>query len=702
MSTVTVPRRKRAVKIPAAVWLAAIVVGSILIRLALGHRMVAPWIMVDELVYSELAKSFAAGGQFLVRGVPSHGYGFVYPVLISPAWRLFSSIPDAYTAAKAINAVLMSLAAIPAYLLARRVLTPRLALFAACLAVLVPSMLYTDELMTENAFYPLFLVAAWLLVLMLEEPTTARQILLLAVCAIGFETRAQAVALFAAAATAPVILAFVERRGIRRTARRYSWLYGLLAGGAVLALLVTTALGRSPLSLLGAYRAATSSSYTLSGIAHFFLWHVAELDLYLGILPFAALLALWLAPRRPNAGARAFAAGSLALAFWLIAEVSVFASASYVNRIEERNTFYLAPLALTALLGLAAQHVITRNRRVLVIAAAVSGVLPFFIPYTRFITTSAVSDTFALLPWWWAQDHFFHLQQVKWYALGVSVAAGVLFVLLPRRYALVLPVLVALYFVGTTYIVENGRHGIHHTTLGSLYAGMHEAHRDWIDRLVGRNANVSVLWTDAMPSPYPVYENEFFNRSVRTVYDVEGATPPDPLPEVPASRQPNGDLAANGKTIHAQYVLAPSTLEIAGTLLKADGAGVGLYRVNGPIVLLTHVAGLWQNSTWSQKLVTYQRVQCTGGSLAVQLQGDSHLFKRPQSVVASEDGYVVGHAAVPVNGTIWLKVPLRATPDHVCEVGFTVGRTAIPAQVEPGSVDKRPLGVHFLQFSYRQ
>ena len=71
--------------------------------------MVAPWIMVDEIVYSELAKNVAAHGQFLVRGVPSHGYGFVYPVLIAPAWRLFSSIPDAYAAAKAINAVLMSL-----------------------------------------------------------------------------------------------------------------------------------------------------------------------------------------------------------------------------------------------------------------------------------------------------------------------------------------------------------------------------------------------------------------------------------------------------------------------------------------------------------------------------------------------------------------------------------------------------------------
>ena len=92
MSAIT-GARTRAVAIPVGAWLTGIVVCSIAVRVALGHRMVAPWIMVDEIVYSELAKNVAAHGQFLVRGVPSHGYGFVYPILISPAWKLFTSIP---------------------------------------------------------------------------------------------------------------------------------------------------------------------------------------------------------------------------------------------------------------------------------------------------------------------------------------------------------------------------------------------------------------------------------------------------------------------------------------------------------------------------------------------------------------------------------------------------------------------------------
>ena len=42
--------------------------------------------MADEFVYSEMAKSFAASGQFLVRDAPTGVNNVVYPALISPAW----------------------------------------------------------------------------------------------------------------------------------------------------------------------------------------------------------------------------------------------------------------------------------------------------------------------------------------------------------------------------------------------------------------------------------------------------------------------------------------------------------------------------------------------------------------------------------------------------------------------------------------
>ena len=168
--------RPRVGGLPPWVWLAGIVAASSAVHIALAHRVVTPWIMVDELVYSELAKSLASNGHFLVRDVPSNGYGFIYPALIAPAFGLFGSVPRAYAVAKDINAVVMSLAAIPAYLLARRLVAPRQALIAAFLSLAIPSLLYTGMLMTENAFYPLFLVTALVLVLTLERPTATRQV----------------------------------------------------------------------------------------------------------------------------------------------------------------------------------------------------------------------------------------------------------------------------------------------------------------------------------------------------------------------------------------------------------------------------------------------------------------------------------------------------------------------------------------------
>ncbi len=693
--------RARVVAVPTWAWLAAIVAISIGIRLALAGQTLVPWIMIDELVYSELAKNLAAHGQFLVRGAPSHGYGFVYPLVIAPAWRFFGSVPTAYTAAKAINSVVMSLAAIPGYLLARRVLSARLSLFAAALTVLVPSMLYTGMLMTENAFYPLFLLAMVQFVKVLERPSARGQIVLLVLCGLAFETRAQAIALVPAIVMAPVLLALVERRGLRASLRPYVTLYGTLGAVAVVALAAELARGRSPVELLGAYRAATSSTYTVSGVLHFFLWHVAELDLYLGIVPFAALVVLWLAPRQSTPAGRAFAVASLSVSVWLVAEVAAFASEGFVNRIEERNMFYLAPFALIALLGLAADGVVPAARRPLLAAAALAGVLPVFIPFTRFITTSAVSDTFALLPWWWAQDHLIHLPQVRWAALGVSLAAAAVFALLPRRFALVLPLLVGAYFVATSVVVENGRHGIHKTTRGDLFAGTHEAHPDWIDRRVGRDANVSFLWTGALPDAFPMWEGEFFNRSVRKVYDVDGANPPDPLPMIAVTRRADGELAHKGKPIEARYVVSDSALEIAGKLLVHDQVGVSLYRVDGPVVLLTKIEGIYKNDTWSGRSVTYQRVECGGGSLAVTLQGDQHLFKRPQTVTATEAGSVVGRTSIPVAAERVLRVPLRPAANGRCTVRFTVGRTLVPAHVVPGQTDTRELGAHFLTFDYK-
>src|SRR5262249_19936170 len=150
----------------------------------------------------------------------------------------------------------------------------------------IPSMVYTATLMTENAFYPIFVTVALLLVLWLERPTMLRTALVLGACLVAYLTRQQAIALLPALLTAPFLVAG------RHALRRYGLVYGIAAVGALGVLVVQIARGASPLGIFGAYEVAGRTHYSIHEVAKWFLYHLAELDLSLGVLPFAALLLL--------------------------------------------------------------------------------------------------------------------------------------------------------------------------------------------------------------------------------------------------------------------------------------------------------------------------------------------------------------------------------------------------------------------------
>src|SRR5581483_4156771 len=161
-------------------------------------------------------------------------------------------IPDAYAAAKAINSLMMSLAAVPAYLIARRMLSRWLALAAAVLAVSLPSMVYTATLMTENAFYPIFLFAVLAIVVWIERPAATTTLWVIALVGLAYLTRAQALAFGPAILTAPPLYVWAQRRGWRAL-RAYGLMYGVVVAGGLLVVIVQVARGASPLGILGAY-----------------------------------------------------------------------------------------------------------------------------------------------------------------------------------------------------------------------------------------------------------------------------------------------------------------------------------------------------------------------------------------------------------------------------------------------------------------
>ncbi len=673
--------RARARVVPAWIWLTGIVVLSALARYGLARRMVAPWIMVDELYYSELAKSFAATGHFAVRGVPDYGLGLVYPALIAPAYRI-ASVIDAYTVAKAINTVLMSLAAVPAYLLARRLVGQGLALVVSLLTVAVPSMVYTGTLMTENAFYPLFLLVALTLVVVLERPTFAGQVLLLALCGLAFLTRAQAVALLPAVLTAPLLY---ERRRLFS----YLWLYGLGGAGVASVLGYELWRGRSIQSALGAYQAATDAHYDVATAFRWLVYHVAELDLYVGIAPFAALLVLALMFRTLWGGERAFVAAAGSLTVWLLLEVAIFASSPSVSRIEERNMFYVAPLFFVAL-AVWIDRGLPRPRAAGA-AALVAAALPGAIPFAGLINGNATSDTLAFLPWWSLQDTIITLDQVAAVAVLCAVGIGLLFLLVPPRLALALPAVVLAYYGASLWAIETNDHGgVHRASVGALFGGIARPERDWVDRAVGRDAHVAFVWSGTKDK-FTLWQNEFFNRSVGRVYDL-GPAAPGGLPSKRVTADPRSGSLRGTKP--APYVLTDDSVRLFGVPIARDARkGMILYRVAGPLQLAYATGGVYPDS-WSGRSARYTRYECEGGRLTVLLESDRTLFGRPQVVASGKQS-----VRVPPGGKATLTVPLRSR-DGRCTARFTVTPTAVPAAVIPGSTDTRRLGIHFSRFRF--
>jgi glycosyltransferase involved in cell wall biosynthesis len=682
---------------PMWLWLASLYVGAVAVQLALGLRVVSPWIMVDELVYSDMARSFADTGHFLIRGAHAN-YGFVYPLLLSPAYALFGSVADAYLWERVVNALAMCSVVFPTYLLARRVVRPGAALASAALAVAIPSMIYVGTLMTENVFYPVFAWLAYALVLALERPTLRRQLVLLALCALAFLTRAQAVAAIAAALTAPLVLAWIERG---RTRRLGAWkpTYGIVGAAGLLVIVVEVARGRSPSQVLGGYSVTTThAGYHVWPALRWILYHVAALDLSLFVVPFAALIVLVASARHLDRALRVFAAAAATLTVWLVLEVGVFAS-QWSQRIEERNLLYLAPLFLIALFAWIERGQ-PRPPRAAVAAAVLAAALPGTIPFLGLMNINAQSDTPFIYPWWYLGDGPVGRANVALVAVAVSLALAAAFLWLSRRYAPVLPALVAVGFFATWLPLQLWNHSFANLSSASYSTGI-TAERGWIDHKVGSSADVTLIWTG--DNPYRGWENEFWNRSLRHVYDL-GASP-----LLAAGREPRLTiqqstgilLDPSRKPLHAEYVLADSTTEIVGTAIAADqGRKMTLYRVHGPVRTATVIVG-WQPDLWTGPAVDWTRHACTGGELRVPVHSDPVLFAGViQRIAVSGTTTAPFVVRLPSDRARTITVPL--TPRHgICRVHFEISPTRRPISYPVlNNPDLRRLGVLVNGFRY--
>lgn len=684
--------------VPAWIGLASLYIVAVVLQLTLALRLVSPWILADELIYSDMARSFARTGHFTLRGV-SASYGFVYPLLISPAYALFGSVADAYDVARLINALVICSVVLPVYLLARRVVGQTAALTAAAFSVAIPPMIYTGTLMTENAFYPVFAWVAYALVLALERPTPRRQIVLLALCALAFLTRAQAVALVGAALVAPLVLAWIERGRPRRLA---AWkpAYLVVAAAAVVVFAVQLTRGQSPAGILGGYSVTTTNaSYPLWRSIRWVAYHVASVDLALWVLPLAALVVLTANARHLDRALRAYCAAAVSLAVFLTVEVALFAS-TWSQRIEERNLFYLAPLFLVALFAWIERGQ-PRPPRAAAAAAGIAAALAGVIPFLRLMNINAQSDTPFLYPWWYLGDEVAGRENVALLAVAASVALAAAFLWLPRRYAPVLPVLVALGFFLTWLPLQLWTHSFPRLSAAAYTTGISgNVPRSWVDRAVGRNADVTLVWSG--DNPYRGWENEFWNRSIKRVYDLgedallEGTSEPRLTVQ-----QSTGILRdPKGRPVHVRYVLADASAQIVGTRVAGDDdKSMVLYRVDGLLRTSTNIDG-WYGDTWTGPAVDWTRHACAPGLLRIPVHTDPILFANTTQRIAVTGTTKPFVAHVSPTKPTTIVVHLKPVGD-VCRVHLDISPARSPSDYPTlGNDDPRTLGVLATAFQY--
>src|SRR5262249_52960009 len=154
---------------------------------------------------------------------------------------------------------------------------------------------------------------------------------------------------------------------------------------------------------------------------------------------------------------------------------------------------YVAPLFVIALLAWVDRGA-PRPRVLAPLAAVASAALVLLIPFDRFLTTSAITDTLMLLPFWSLQDHV----GAGWITFAAAVLAaplGAVSLFGPRRHALALRFGVLGLWAVAFKPIWWGTHGFERFSRGSLFQGIRASHRDWIDRALPSGATAAFLWT---------------------------------------------------------------------------------------------------------------------------------------------------------------------------------------------------------------
>ncbi len=116
-----------------------------------------PTMVIDEILYYNIARSLANGSGILYLGQPADYTSILYPLILSPIYALFPRGTNYMRLMQLWNILLMNLSLFPVYALAKEVTGKHRTAYAVSLvSLLLPDMIIGGMLMSESILYPLF------------------------------------------------------------------------------------------------------------------------------------------------------------------------------------------------------------------------------------------------------------------------------------------------------------------------------------------------------------------------------------------------------------------------------------------------------------------------------------------------------------------------------------------------------------------
>jgi hypothetical protein len=537
--------------------LAALVGVSFIVRTALAWLRSVPALFPDEYIYSAMGRSFAESGRPLIRGGSAHFPALLQPIVTAPAW-LIGDVGTAFRVVQAIGALEMSLAAVPAFLIARRLgLSARVSLALAAFTVLIPDLLYASFISSEALAYPLVLVSVYAAMRALAEPSRRAQLLFVGAAGLTTLARVQFAVLPVVFILATVVVGAREHR-VKQAVRAQALPLVLFAAAAVLVL------ASGPSRSVGVYRYLFGFHTGPLGIVHWASLDAMTLAYAAGwiVVP-GAILGLWLTLARPRSKEElAFGVVVVLVVAAIFFEAGLLqASLTLQKEIQERYVFYAAPL-----LGLCFALYASRGwpLRLPHLALAVALLLVSIrLPLGGYAVASTLDGSPILFGVYWLTGKLGRPGDASAVVAAAVAALTLIAVLASRRPRLGTPMVLGFALLATG-AASAGAVVFDVQTTARLKKALLPADPSWVDQ--ARVGDVTLLQAFSGPRAASLQEL-FWNRSITRVALLPGASRFDNFPTERARVGADGAVTVNGRPIQG-----PLLVDTFGSTVRLRGA----------------------------------------------------------------------------------------------------------------------------------